>query len=155
MNIFDPLQDAWVLPKKLMDWGEKCSPPLENPHIAQINWERTPIEIMSVGRFLLPDFVEYEGGIFLKTRFKEKRVSEWLEKLNDVSEVEKIINHTHIYDVFLYAKDATDEEYLQVAKLLQRSWTIALATVFPNKMFDVTLHNSDQDYGPIVSFYSL
>lgn len=155
MNIFDPLESAWELPSKLKDWGEKCSPPLKNPHLAQISFERTPIEVMSIGRFLLPEFIEFQGGVFLKSRFSEERFSEWIEHFRDISEVEKMMNHTHVYDVFGYTKDATDEEFLQVAKLLQKTWAIALSTVFPNNNFDVTLQNSDQDYGPVVGFYSI
>lgn len=152
MNTFDPLEAAWELPKKLREWGEKCSPPLKNPHLAQINSERTPVEVMSIGRFLLPDFIEFQDGVFLKSQFNEERFCEWIKKLGDISKVEEMMNHIHVYDVFGYAKDATDEEFLQVAKLLQRSWAIALSTVFPNKKFEVTLQNSDQDYGPVVSF---
>lgn len=155
MNTFDPLEGAWELPNKLREWGEKCSPPLKNPHLAQINFERTPIEVMSIGRLLLPDFIEFQGGVFLKSQFSEERFSEWIEKLRDISKVEKMMNHIHVYDVFGYAKNATEEEFLQVAILLQRSWTIALSTVFPNDHFDVTLRNSNKDYGPVVDFYRI
>lgn len=153
MITFDPLHDAWEIPSKLKEWGEACSPPFENPHMAQINFDRTPIEVMSIGRFLLPEFVEFRDGIFLKSQFNEERVSEWIEKLQDISKVEKMMNHIHIYDVFGYAEDVTDEEFLQVAKLLQRSWSIALLTVFPNDQFAVSLQSSERDYGPVVSFY--
>ena len=155
MKTFDPLEAAWEIPDKLRDWGEKCSPPLENPHLAQINYERTPNEVMSIGRFLLPEFIEYQNGIFLKSQFSEAGFSEWIGKLRDISEVEKMLNHIHVYDVFGYAQDATDEEFLQVAKLLQRSWTIALSTVLPNFRFDVTLRNSVEDYGPVVGFHRI
>lgn len=107
---------------------------------------------MNISRLILPDFVEHESGIFLWSQFTTKVFSEWFEKLKDISAVEKMLNHVHVYDVFGYAEGVTEEEFLQVAILLQRSWNIALDTVFPNGHFDVTLSNSDQDYGPIVSF---
>lgn len=153
MIVVDPLQGAWELPKKLKDWGEQCSPVLENPCLSHINFERTPVDAMSIGRLLLPEFIEYQDAIFLKSQFSDTRFLEWLRKLKDLSAIEKVMNHIHVYDIFGYSSESTDEEFLQVANLLRRSWSISLAVSFPNYLFDVTLQNTDQDYGPVVSFY--
>lgn len=75
-------------------------------------------------------FIEHERGIFLRSQFSIKGFSECFEKLKDISAVEKMLNHVHIYDVFGYAENVTKEEFLQVAILLQRSWNITLDTIF-------------------------
>ncbi len=152
MTIVDPLAGAWELPKRLRDWGEKFSPPLDNPWMSQINFERTPDEFMSVARLLLPEFIVHQGGVFLRSQFTEASFDQWFVELKNLTAVERMLNHVHVYDVFGNADNATEEEFLQVAKLLHRTWDFSLSKVFPEHQFDVDIYNSEQDYGPTITF---
>lgn len=151
----DPLEGAWEEPQRLIEWGNQCSPPLELPWLSQINFERSPVDILSVGRLLLPEFTVFNQGVFLKMQFNEKSYQQWSKKFDDLSSIERMINHAHVYDLFGQASDASEEEFLLVAKLMQRTWFIALSLAFPDSQFDVLLSNSEQDYGPTITFQKI
>ena len=149
---FDPLDKSWEEPKQLNEWGKQCVPPLEVPWLSHINFERSPVDLLSVGRFLMPTFIEFQNGIFLEMQFSEDGFDEWFQKLDDLCAVEQMINHVHVYDVFGNAPNATEEEFVQAARLIHKTWEIALSVTFPDDNFDVNWHASDADYGPTVTF---
>lgn len=114
-----------------------------------------PDTVLTVGRFLLPNFVEYEGGVFLEHKFSEKSFREWMRELNDMAQVENLLNHQHIYDLFIGAEDVSEESFYSAAVMLSQTLSLALGRCFPEREFQVTLSNSDLDYGPVVSFFSV
>ncbi|MDD0973158.1 hypothetical protein [Pseudomonas fontis] len=74
----------------------------------------------------------------------------------DVREVEKIMNHTHLCDVFSGCNDEVgDFVFEQLAEILSLSWQLVLKDKFPERKFSVEVLNSDQDYGPTVTFYKI
>jgi len=81
----------------------------------------------------------------------------WLSKYNgDVCAVEKIMNHTHLYDIFAGCSDDVDDVvFEQLAEVVALSWRLVLKDKFPESKFVVDVSNSDQDYGPTVTFYQV
>ncbi|MEL6478866.1 MAG: hypothetical protein AAFR17_16165 [Pseudomonadota bacterium] len=71
---------------------------------------------------------------------------------DDISQAERMINHTHVFDLFGYAEEASEEEFILAARLLQQSWGIALARALPEARFDISLATSEREYGPVVTF---
>ncbi len=150
----DPLP-GWLQPVAIEDWGLKCSPPIERAWLAHINYFVHPDVVVAAGRLLLPKFVEHEGGVFLESNFTLKIYSEWRERLADLSEVENMLNHQHVYDLFAVTDDISEESYLRVANLLAETINLALKVCYPDRQFCVALSSTDRDYGPTVSFHSL
>jgi hypothetical protein len=150
----DPLP-GWSLPADIEDWGRKCSPPIERAWLAHLNYFVHPDAVVAVCRLLLPKFVEYEGGIFLETNFTVESYYEWRKRLADLSEVENMLNHQHVYDLFAVTDHISEKSYLGVANVLAETINLALRACYPDRQFCVTVSNVDQDYGPTVSFHSL
>ena len=150
----DPLP-GWSQPAAIEEWGSKCSPPIDRAWLTHLNFFVHPDVVVAAGRLLLPKFVEHEGGVFLETNFTLKGYSEWSARMADLSEVEKMINHQHVYDLFSVPDDIPEESYLGVANLLAETINLALRVCYPERKFCVAVSNTDQDYGPTVSFHSL
>ncbi|WP_256575416.1 MULTISPECIES: hypothetical protein [unclassified Pseudomonas] len=114
-----------------------------------------PEDCLLFCRLLFPDFFISQGAIFLNAKYDHEVFLVWLKKLDgDISAVEKIMNHTHMYDVFSGCTDEVDDVvFEQLADTIAFSWRLVLKDKFPGCNFSVEVSNSDQDYGPTVTFY--
>jgi hypothetical protein len=66
------------------------------------------------------------------------------------------MNHTHLYDIFSGCADEVDDVvFEQLAEIVALSWRLVLKDKFPGIKFSVDVSNSDQDYGPTVTFYQV
>lgn len=115
-----------------------------------------PEDALIFCRILFPDVVFYNGGYFLEMNFEEKKVLEWFNSMDGGrQEVEKIVNHIHVYDIFDGCQeDVRDDIFEQLAKIISFSWKIALQESFPGVIFSVEVFSSDKTYGPEITFYS-
>ncbi|KGU84461.1 hypothetical protein E3Z27_07520 [Pseudomonas mediterranea] len=113
-----------------------------------------PEDALMFCKVLFPDFIFYESGVFLESRFTIEAFSSWMEACNnDVVEVEKVLNHMHLYDVFGGCSDKVDDAvYEQLCRIVAQSWRMVLLNKFPEKNFCVQAIVSDQEYGPVVTF---
>src|SRR4051794_41899065 len=67
-----------------------------------------------------PDFVEFQGCVFLDFKFDEKGVNNWLDQLKGgLRGVEAVVNQVHLWDVFA---PPSPEEYEVVSQLAGRVW---------------------------------
>ncbi|ALA20339.1 MULTISPECIES: hypothetical protein [unclassified Chelatococcus] len=146
----DPLPN-WSEPAAYAAWGREWMPPLECAWLSWIAHNVHPDEVVAVGRLLFPRFVEFNGGVFLEMKFKEASFFEWMAKLKRLPDVERILNHVHIHDLFSNSTDAPEESYMAVAELLAATWRQALGTCFPDQSFVVEV-SADPDGDPVVTF---
>lgn len=116
-----------------------------------------PEDVLLFCRLLLPDFVLVDGAVLLQSKYDDDIFRSWLNKFNgDTNKVEEIINHTHLYDVFGGCKGAVEDAiFEQLSEVIALSWRLVLKEKFPEKKFFVESSNSDQDYGPVVTFYQV
>jgi hypothetical protein len=79
----------------------------------------------------------------------------WLSQFEgNTPAVQKMINHTHIYDMFDACTEAVGEEiFEQLAHAVATSWRIVLNAKCPEIDFVVDVSNTDQDYGPTITFF--
>jgi len=154
MRIHDPLSN-WLEPEAITEWGDSISPRPKISWFEYINYYVHPDVVSVVGRLLIPAFIEHEGGVFLRDNFTLSGYSEWKAKLGAIVAVEKVINHQHVYDLFATGDQVSEKSFEGVANLIAHALKLALVSSFPERRFDVTVSNSDQDYGPTVGFYSV
>lgn len=152
MKIKDPID--WREPEAISAWGRKFSPPLEGPWAHYIFQHVHPDIASAVGRLLLPAFVEHEGGVFLKEGFSLEGYSKWMAELGDLTAVEQMLNHQHVYDVFAMER-IPESSFEGIAKLMVQTLRLALNTCFKERRFNIELSNTEEDYGPVVTFYSV
>ena len=104
-----------------------------------------------------PDFVEVEGCVFLEERYRRASFAEWDTLFQgDRQRIEAMINHTHIYDLFLNTGAEVTyslELYEYLAQVLIVTWKHALQTAFPTKSFTFEYGTEPNEYGPTVTFY--
>lgn len=122
-----------------------------------ISSECNPEDFLIFCKVLFPDFIEERNAIVLAKNFDENTFNVWFSQLNgSVSEVEKILNHTHIYDIFAGCPDDVEElVFEQLSEVIASSWRLILRDKFPDRNFVVEATCSEQQYGPIVTFFQV
>lgn len=116
-----------------------------------------PEDVLLMSKLFFPDFVVVGGGVFLGVKYSKDIFDSWIGQFDgDLQETEKMINHTHLYDVFDGCSEEVDNRvFEQLAEVLALSWRLVLSEKFPEKKIKVEILNSDQDYGPIITFYQM
>lgn len=153
VNILNPLvalarYNAWK-----SQWAESCSV----DELSYIGSECHPEDFLLFGKLLFPDLIVAGGGVFLANRYDVDVFGCWLQKFHgDVQAVERMINHTHIYDTFDgCSEDIDDRVFTQIADMIALSWRLSLSDKFPDKTFNVEVSNSELEYGPVITFYQM
>jgi hypothetical protein len=108
-------------------------------------------------RILFPDFIVVDGAVFLDFKYDDNIFNVWLERLGgDLCATEKMMNLTHVYDIFsggdIRISDS-DSVFEPISSAIAFSWRLVLRNKFPDKVFCVRESNSDQEYGPTITFY--
>jgi hypothetical protein len=104
-----------------------------------------------------PDFNEVDGSIFLAEQYSEANYRAWRERGVARDQVESVINHCHVYDLFLNAdRDQVDPVVFEtIGKTLQKTWACALSDAFPNRTFTFSFATEPDAYGPTLTFCEL
>ena len=85
----------------------------------------TPDILCGLVALLFPDCLSHRGKFFLANHFSDSLYDSWMEKLDSVAEVQKVLNHVHISTV-LQDTDISDELACQFAELLCSAWRRSL-----------------------------
>ncbi|WP_225935533.1 hypothetical protein [Pseudomonas muyukensis] len=117
----------------------------------------SPEDSLIFCKWLFPDFVVFEDSVILAMKFDEAAFRIWLQHFSgDKAGVEKMLNHTHLYDVFSGCGSSVGEVvFEQLSNVLAMSWRMVLKERFPDRRFHVEATNSDQEYGPVVTFHEV
>ena len=134
-------------------WADKDSIDV----FSYISNECSPEDFLLCCKLLFPDFVIIDGAVLLEHKYEAGTFQSWVSQFNgDLCAIEKVVNHTHMYDVFEGCSDDVDEAvFTQLAEVICLSWRLLLRDKFPDKKFCVDVLNSDQEYGPVVTFYQV
>ena len=106
-----------------------------------------------------PEFIEVEGCVLLREHYEAANFASWKDTLKgDRQQIEAMINHVHLCDLFLNNNPLGGSHPRVLAYLgqtLARSWPHALQETFPEKHFVVD-YDEDPDwnyYGPEITFW--
>ncbi len=145
--------DASELPE-VKDWIEGFG--------AKLNTRDFLLGCVSVGKaaamieLLWPKFIERSGCVVLEWAYGESQLIAWLEDLDhDVSAVEALFNHIHLWDIFKPQGEAEEQFLVHLLERMQRCWHESACGQFPERDFDVSVSNDDSDYGPTISMRSI
>jgi hypothetical protein len=110
---------------------------------------------VAFGALFWPQFVEHEGCVFLSERFSVEAYEQWSAELPTRRDLEQMINHVHLWDLFAFFTDQSgDDAFEQLGLLLAKTWRCALADRFPDRDFEVSFV-SDGGYGPELSLWQV
>ncbi|PAU59238.1 hypothetical protein [Pseudomonas sp. PICF141] len=117
----------------------------------------SPEDSLLFCRLLFPDFVVVGEAVILESKYNVDVFASWMQSFEgDIGAVERMLNHTHLYDVFAGCTDKVDDVvFEQLCEIVALSWRLVLKDKFPNRLFSVEVSNSDQDYGPVVTFFQV
>ena len=103
-------------------------------------------QAIAYSTLLWPEFVEYEGCL-LWSEADPSNFDDWMASLGgNKTHVEQVINHRHITDLFLNAKDEpTPEQVEYLGKLLQKIWALKLQSDFPLSGIQVEFYWHDRE----------
>ncbi len=109
---------------------------------------------IAYGEWFWPEVIEIDGCVFLSGATEEGYLSFLQGAGGDKRAVEAVMNHRHIYDLFMGA-EPTREQAVYLGRLLQETWAAKLARDFPGRRFEVSFPEGetgeDPDYQ--VTFY--
>jgi|GEM_PF-1525081 hypothetical protein len=149
---------TWSEPLSITEWGGKFKKTIIPAWESYLNMESHPDDLIVFFRVILPAFVVIKDCTLLQIKadgYSKESLVKFIEQAPSREEFEKNFNNFKIYDLFSGAEVSHESSFEQAAELLKRSWEIALAVAFPQKKFVVSLTNTDRDYGPTLSFYTL
>jgi len=142
--------------KRYTNWKAQWERPEKMSPLNYISFEVHPEDVLILSRLIHPNFVKENDLILLKDNFSIDSLNQWRSENLTNEQIEKTINHIHIYDVFANCNDdVSDNVYLELALFLQSTWQLYLNYSFPDTKIVVELSNEDADYGPILTVYQL
>ncbi|QGK70799.1 hypothetical protein GIY23_15900 [Allosaccharopolyspora coralli] len=122
--------------------------------------QETAIPFVVASQWLFcPAFEEYRGCIILEGRIdrpSDPIIDDWIEQFQgDLSRTEEKCNLTTLYDVFGGSDTGPyDDDLSQLAQTLAHCWDALLKKEFPDREFIVEVYDTEESYGPQVTFYS-
>jgi len=122
-----------------------------------INDQCHPEQILMFSTLLFPAFVVSEEGVFLERNFSDETFARCMSlAYGDMAEAERLLNYVKIYDVFgQYGDGVSANVFLQLCEVIGFAWRMVLKEKFPDRFFNVEVSNSDENYGPVVTFYQV
>jgi len=101
-----------------------------------------------------PVLVEARGCVLLAERFDEASFATWWDESDGrVPEIERVINHVHLWDVFRDVDDVPEAELERFAQELAEVWRAVLARRLPGRTFVVDVSGGPDEYGPTLTFF--
>ena len=101
-----------------------------------------------------PDLVEARGCVLMAERFDQANFATWWDKLDGRGpDVERVINHVHLWDVFTDVDDVAEPVLERFAEELADVWRAVLAHRFPDRTFVVEVTGGPDEYGPTLTFF--
>jgi hypothetical protein len=104
--------------------------------------------VLAFARLFWPVFVERHGCVVIEHRAVDSAVAHALEQAGgDVRRVEGLLNRVSLRQEMPFEDTPVeDETFMEVGRIMQRSWMAALAEQFPGRRFVVELLDSEEDW---------
>jgi hypothetical protein len=119
-----------------------------------------PLYALAYSKLFWPDFVEFEGMIFLKENVEDEedrsRIRLALAKFPALKDVEQSFNQFTVPDSFFSAGLGTtsDDENSELAARIAGMWKARLARLFPDRKCIVELEGPEENgEGPTIIVY--
>lgn len=85
---------------------------------------------VALARFFWPEFIEVRGCILLKDRYAPETFREWEGELHSRADIEAVINHVHLWDVFPRDDAMSEDAMAFLGRVIEATWTAALVAAF-------------------------
>jgi|SRR5579864_54526 len=136
MATFDKNVDFTELIPELKDWNGGKGIDIES----WIGCEGDHKHLIGYAQLLWPNFVEYDGCIFMGDEVDEENYRAFLKRTKgDKTRVEAVMNHEHILDLFSrsHHEAPTRDVILYIGRLMKDVWQTKLNADFPGRRITV------------------
>lgn len=82
----------------------------------------TPDGLVAMLELICPELINVDGDYFIKHNFSHENLSDWMSRLNDVREAQKVINHFHVSS-FMQGRAVSNRVAVYVAKSIAGAWS--------------------------------
>jgi hypothetical protein len=106
---------------------------------------------LAFGRLFWPAFVERLGCVLIEHRAVDSEIADALKRAGgDVRRVEELLNRVSLREEMPFEDSPVeDETFMDVGRIMQRSWLAALGEQFAGRQFVVELLGSEENWhGP-------
>jgi hypothetical protein len=135
---------------RLQKWQKGWEKPVDWMDYLQVNIH--PEDILIVGKFLFPAFIEIDDVVLLQLLFNEAVYRQTKDNFSTKRNIELSMNHIYILDVFSVDNRNDLNVYENIALMVKTSWEFSLGKCFPGRQFEVAYSNTESDYGPTLTF---
>ncbi|PRX49391.1 tetratricopeptide repeat protein [Prauserella shujinwangii] len=145
LDDFDPM----TLPEAAA-WRRSHEPP---PSLQDYVAEQVSVsKAVSVSTLIVPTFILNRGCILVRMLFEEESFFVWWKQLNgNKQEIEKMINHLHLWDLFDVQSDQEEQALWVLVEQMSIGWHAKASKDFPDRDFRVLITD---EYGPTRTIYS-
>jgi hypothetical protein len=96
-----------------------------------------------------PDFIEHNDCVFIKEGFAVANFENWVrtEYIKQFAQIEKVINHFHIIDLFSSEESRNQISFAQIKYLGEKLcsiYAVKLKSDFPNRQFKVLFNGNEK-----------
>lgn len=146
---------AAITMPRLVQWRSEFDGPLGI--FDYLSMRGGPTLALAFAELFWPRFVEIRGCVLLKERYEASNFETWWEKLSGhTHEIEAMINHIHLWDLFDLDEEAVPEAAMEeLVEVIGLCWGCALRHTYPGRRFDVVVSTDESEYGPTVTFKSV
>ena len=137
--------DTGLIPE-LVDWRKE-----NGEAFSILDWITANGDVqLAIGytKVFWPDFIEYDGCIFFKDHFSIENYESWVqaESIKNYGQVERVINHFHILDLFSLDKQKviTYPQVKYLGGILQSIYGNKLRADFPKRKFEVFFNGEEE-----------
>ncbi len=148
-----PIEQISLNKDKLIDFQQWKKANGDNFSLLDYLFGVSSIEVaLAFTKLFWPDFVEHEGGIFLSEAFNREIYEQWKVQLgNDITAIERVINHQHIDDILPGAENVGIDNLFYLGQSLAQMWSSRLKLLYPHRHFQVESHWDEHTV--VVMFY--
>ena len=104
-------------------------------------------------RVLWPHFKTRHGCVFIDWKYEEENVDMWHKTLaGQQTEIEKVVNHVHVWDLFDDNKDS--RLLIDIAQMMRLCWLCSAKHSLPDRKVEVDLMVDESEYGPTLTLFT-
>ncbi|GBR03419.1 hypothetical protein HW511_08200 [Asaia siamensis] len=141
------------IPEKVSGWVDQFIKPNDLGFMSYIQDRVDASDIVVFSKVLFPEFFIFDDVVFLSDFVDEDMVRARFPQCKAKGKDERSFNLVKIWDLFPWG--AEERSYEDAGKIIAFAWDVSLRRTFPDRNFCVEYINSEQNYGPIVSFHQV
>lgn len=131
---------------RFRSWREGFGAPLTSRDYLSAHVDATSAILL--GELFFPAMAVVRDCVLLEGQYTPASFAQWWEHTGgDATEIERAVNHLHLWDVFESRNSAEEAGLMVLGQRIAACWRLQAESLFPERAFDVEVK---EEYGPTV-----